>query len=350
MEQDMTHTDAPNTGGKHAGTPQRPNVLVLIDTPMPTLRSAAAELLTLANQIGTPVVVALEPLSDQVIGELTQYGVERVLIANITTGISPYLTPVAAEALAEAVNLTGATAVLASPTFRNKETTARLAYTLKAGLVVDTVTVGVEEGNFIGYKRVFAGAWDVNCEVVTPIAIATVRANAVIPIKPEHGAQSTAVHIFDVTPSELASCVVMVSRTAHRPVAGNSNRPNLAEAAHVVAGGRGTEGDFGPVEELADALGGAIGATRDVVDEGWIENDAQIGQTGVTVAPRVYIGAGISGAPHHRGGMQASGVIIAVNSDADAPIFEICDFAVIGELAQVLPQAAQAIREYKASR
>ncbi|XBH22109.1 electron transfer flavoprotein subunit alpha/FixB family protein [Jonesiaceae bacterium BS-20] len=337
MEQDNLNTDAAN------------NVVVLIDTPMPALRSAAAELLTLANQIGTPVAVALEPLPAEVVTELGQYGVERVLIANVTTDASPYLTPVAAEALSVAVRRTNARAVLAAPTFQNKELTARLAYELDAGLVVDTVTVGLENGNFIGYKRVFAGAWDVSCEVVTPIAVATVRANAVVPVKPEHAAATTVVESFDVTPSDLASSVVMVSRTEHPPIAGAAGRPKLAEAAHVVAGGRGTEGDFSAVEELADALGGAIGATRDAVDEGWIEHDAQIGQTGVTVAPRVYIGAGISGAPHHRGGMQASGVIVAVNSDPDAPIFEICDFAVIGELADVLPQAAEAIREYKAS-
>lgn len=345
MEQKTLNTDARNLDST-----QRRNVLVLIDTPMQHLRSAAAELLTLAQQIGNPVAVALEPLDDRVIAELGEYGVARVLIANITTDASPYLSPVAAEALGQAVKMTNARAVLAAPTFQNKEVTARLAYDLGAGLVVDTVTVGIEGDSFIGYKRVFSGSWDVDCEVVTPVAIATVRANAVIPVKPEIPAPHTSVEAFEVTPSELAASVVMISRTAHPPIAGGSTRPKLAEAAHVVAGGRGTEGDFAPVEELADALGGAVGATRDAVDEGWIEHDAQIGQTGVTVAPRVYIGAGISGAPHHRGGMQASGKIIGVNSDPDAPIFEICDFAVVGELADVLPQAAAAIREYKATK
>ncbi len=326
------------------------NVLVLIDTPMPALWSAAAELLTLANQIGTPVVVALEPLGAQVLAELAEYGVARVLVANVVGDASPYLTPVAAEAIAHAVTATNARAVLASPTFQNKEITARLAHAIGAGLVVDTVTVGLEGDSFIGYKRVFAGSWDVDCEVVTPVAVATVRANAVVPAKPAVGATEQQVEVFDLVPSALAASVVMVSRTEHPPIAGAAGRPKLSEAAYVVAGGRGTEGDFAPVAQLADALGGAIGATRDAVDEGWIEHDAQIGQTGVTVAPRVYIGAGISGAPHHRGGMQASGIIIGVNNDPDAPIFEICDFAVVGELADVLPQAAEAITKYKAER
>jgi len=326
------------------------NVLVLLDTPETELRSAAKELLTLARSIGEPIAVALSQPSDKTIDQLKEYGVTRLLLGSVEGDASIYLSPVAAEVLAEAVNMVSARAVLASPTFENKEVVARLAYTVGAGLVVDTVRVGLEGDAFIGYKRVFAGSWDVDCKITTPIAVATVRANAVIPVPAPEPADELTVEAYSVVPSALASSVFMVSRTEHAPIAGGTNRPKLAEAAYVVAGGRGTNGDYGPVEELADALGGAIGATRDAVDEGWIEHDAQIGQTGVTVAPRVYIGAGISGAPHHRGGMQASGVIIGVNNDADAPIFEICDFGVVGELQDVLPQAAAAIREYKASQ
>ena len=123
--------------------------------------------------------------------------------------------------------------------------------------------------------------------------------------------------------------------------------PDLGSASIVVVGGRGTEGDFSVVEELADVLGGAVGATRVATDEGWIGHDAQIGQTGVTIAPRLYVGVGVSGAVHHRGGMQASGTIVAVNSDPDAPIFEIADFGVIGDLFTVVPQAAAEIRRLK---
>ncbi|WP_435300489.1 electron transfer flavoprotein subunit alpha/FixB family protein [Timonella sp. A28] len=328
----------------------QPNVLVLLDTPEAELRSAAKELLTLARGIGNPVAVALAEPSETTVEQLKEYGVAQLLVAHIQGETSVHLSPVAAEALALAVEKIQARAVLASPTFENKEIAARLAYAIGAGLVIDTVTVGLEGSDFIGYKRVFAGAWDIDCKITTPVAVATVRANAVVPTPAETPAQTIVREDYDVQPSELAQSVVLVSRTEHPPIAGGTGRPKLAEAAYVVAGGRGTGGDFGPVEELADVLGGAVGATRDAVDEGWIEHDAQIGQTGVTVAPRVYIGAGISGAPHHRGGMQASGVIIAVNSDADAPIFEISDFGVVGELADVLPQAAQAIREYKASQ
>ncbi|WP_019149156.1 electron transfer flavoprotein subunit alpha/FixB family protein [Timonella senegalensis] len=323
------------------------SVLVLLDTPTIEVRSAAKELLTLARNIGEPVAVAFEAPNEKTIEQLKEYGVRRLFLGTVEGGASHHLTPVAAELLAQAVEMTQARAVLASPTFENKEISARLAYAIGAGLVIDTVKVGLEGDNFVGYKRVFAGSWDVDCTIRTPIAVATVRANAVIPAPADTPSESLEIVEFSVAPSELATSAYMVSRTEHAPIAGGSGRPKLAEAAFVVAGGRGTNGDYGPVEELADALGGAVGATRDAVDEGWIEHDAQIGQTGVTVAPRVYIGAGISGAPHHRGGMQASGIIIGVNSDADAPIFEICDFGVVGELQDVLPQAAAAIRAYK---
>jgi electron transfer flavoprotein alpha subunit len=173
----------------------------------------------------------------------------------------------------------------------------------------------------------------------TDVAVLTVRANAVVP-EPAPGPVSTDVEGLSVDVD--APTVRVVSRTPKEHTAG---RPTLEEAAVVVAGGRGTNGDFGPVTELADALGAAVGATRDAVFEGWF--DQYIGQTGVTIAPRLYVAAGISGAPHHRGGMQASQVVVAVNNDPEAPIFEISDFAVVGDLADVLPQAAAAIRAHR---
>ena len=132
----------------------------------------------------------------------------------------------------------------------------------------------------------------------------------------------------------------LVERTERTP----SGRPDLSAAQVVVVGGRGTEGDFSLVAELADVLGGAVGATRVATDEGWIDHEAQIGQTGVTVSPRLYIGAGVSGAVHHRGGMQSAGTIVAVNNDPEAPIFEIADLGIVGDLQTVLPAATQELR------
>lgn len=315
-------------------------VLVLLDDAA-TLRPSALELVTLARRLGRPEVVALEAPSVETLAQLGTYGVETVLQAELPAhaqGDARHLTATVAATLVAAVGRSDAAVVLAPATFATKEAAALAAHRLGAGLVIDAA--GVEEspqGRVVGTKRVLAGSWDTACEVTTDVAVLTVRANAVTP-EPAAAAVATEVVGFPVDVPQ--GPVRVVSRTAKPRRAG---RPSLDEAAIVVAGGRGTNGDFGPVEELADALGAAVGATRDAVYEGWF--DTYIGQTGVTVAPRVYIGAGVSGAPHHRGGMQASQVVVAVNNDPEAPIFEICDFAVVGDLADVLPQAAAALRD-----
>lgn len=332
-------------------------VLVVLDTPDTGLRSPARELLTIARGLGEVTAVALAEPSAETIDELGTYGAGHLLVAGIVGDGTPadahlsHLTPVAAEALAAAVAATSADLVLLSSSFLNREVGARLAHAIGAGLILDASAVSVGEVadaalGVLGDKRVFAGSWDITCAVTTPVAVVTVRANAVVAAPAAQPVVVTTDRI-EVRPTPAATAAVVVSRTEHAPTEGGSGRPALAEAAYVVAGGRGTLGDFAPVEDLADALGAAVGATRDAVDEGWVTHDAQIGQTGVTIAPRVYIGAGISGAPHHRGGMQASGVIIAVNSDPESPIFEIADFGVVGDLADVLPQAAAAIRAHK---
>ncbi|MEP7764031.1 electron transfer flavoprotein subunit alpha/FixB family protein [Sanguibacter sp. 25GB23B1] len=326
------------------------SVLVLLDTPAEGLRSPALELLTLARTLGPTTAVALSDPSSETLSDLSAHGVDRVLVADLGT-LDPsvvHLTPVAAEALEVALVAAGADVVLLSSSFVNREVAARLARATRSGLVLDVAEVSeaTEAGGLVGSKRVFAGSWDVSCAVTTPVAVFTVRPNAVVPAVAAEPSE-VQVERFAVSPGPAATAASLVARVQHEAPPGGAGRPALAEAAYVVAGGRGTLGDFGPVEDLADALGAAVGATRDAVDEGWVGHDAQIGQTGVTIAPRVYIGAGISGAPHHRGGMQASGVIIAVNNDPDSPIFEIADFGVVGDLADVLPQAAEEIRRHK---
>ncbi|MBI9116070.1 electron transfer flavoprotein subunit alpha/FixB family protein [Sanguibacter suaedae] len=325
-------------------------VLVHLDTPAQGLRSPALELLTMARGLGSVVAVALEEPSEGTLDQLAEHGVRELLVTELcgAPGADPHLTPVAAEALAAAVAASGATVVLLSSSFPTKEAAARLAHATGGGLVLDVTEVSVDgDGAVVGAKRVLAGTWDVACAVRSEPAVLTVRANAVV-ATPAPARSEVAVRRVAVEVTATATAARLVSRTEHEPAGGGSGRPALAEAAYVVAGGRGTLGDFGPVEDLADALGAAVGATRDAVDEGWVGHDAQIGQTGVTVAPRLYVGAGISGAPHHRGGMQSSAVIVAVNNDPDSPIFEIADFGVVGDLAEVLPQAAATIRAHRA--
>jgi electron transfer flavoprotein alpha subunit len=323
----------------------RRTALVLLD-PAAEVRPAALELITLGRSLGRVDVVTLEAPSVEALAALGAHGVGTVHQAELVgvgarDGATRHLPAVVAAVLAAAVRRTDADVVLVPAGFAAKEAAAVAAQALGAGLVVDASDVTWDGAQLVATKRVFAGTWETACVITTDPAVVTVRANAVVA---EPAAAPTHPEVEALQVELEAPAVTVVAREVAARAAG---RPTLEEAAVVVAGGRGTGGDFGPVNELADALGAAVGASRDAVFEGW--HDRYIGQTGVTVAPRLYIGAGISGAPHHRGGMQAAQVVVAVNSDPEAPIFEISDFAVVGDLADVLPQAAAAIREHRAA-
>ncbi|NMR21532.1 electron transfer flavoprotein subunit alpha/FixB family protein [Cellulomonas fimi] len=314
-------------------------VLVLLDHHDDAVRPSVLELLTAARSFGAPVHGVwfgdgLEGALDALAGA----GVEQVHRVG-GLGDAAHLAAPAGDAVAEVATLARASALLVTSTFENKELATRVGVRTRAGVVVDADDVALEDGRVVAEKTVFAGTWTTRCVVTTPLAVVALKAGS-IQAEPAPAPSTPQVVDVHVTPSGQGRVATLVERT-ERPA---SVRPELSEAQVVVAGGRGTNGDFSAVEELADVLGGAVGATRVATDEGWIGHDAQIGQTGVTVAPRLYIGAGISGAVHHRGGMQASGTIVAVNSDPESPIFEIADFGIVGDLFTVLPQAAAELR------
>jgi electron transfer flavoprotein alpha subunit len=309
-------------------------VLVLLDhADSGDLRATVPELVALASSLGDSaegVWVGAAPLPAQLPSGLAR--VHRVAVAHdehLATSVTDALALVAP----------GATAVLLASTFENKDIAARLGVSLGAGVVTDADSVAVEDGRVMATKTVLAGTWTTRVEVVAPVAIVLVKAGAADAASPA----ATPDVVEHTLASSSAAPVEVVSRTERA----GTGRPDLASAQVVVVGGRGTEGDFGPLEELADVLGAAIGATRVATDEGWIAREAQIGQTGVTVSPRLYIGAGVSGAVHHRGGMQAAGTIVAINNDPDAPIFEIADFGIVGDLFTVLPQATEELRRLR---
>lgn len=323
-------------------------VLVLLDhAETGALRGSVLELATAARDLaGGGAVHGLwvgdEPL-DTALPVLGRHGV-GVVHAVTTGGADPHLTPVIAEVLADVVRDTGAAVVLALSTFENKEAAARLAVVTGAGVVTDAATVERDpDGRVVAGKTVLAGTWTTRCAVRADLAVVLLKAGAVAPRSGDVATAAPEVRSRDVTVSERATRARLVQRTPQAP----SDRPDLASADAVVVGGRGTNGDFGPIEALADAIGAAVGATRVATDEGWISHEAQIGQTGVTVSPRLYIGAGVSGAVHHRGGMQASGTIVAVNEDPESPIFEIADYGVVGDLFTVLPQVTAELRRLR---
>lgn len=326
-------------------------VLVLLDhTADGLLRPPVLELITAARSLaddavvhGVWVVAAGADIPAESLSVLGEHGVRTVHRADVGVA-DPHLTPVAAEAVVAVLEAVGADLVLGVSTFENKEVAARVAVATGAGVVVDAGGVELQDGHVVASKTVFAGTWSTRCAITAPRAVVLLKPNSVQPVPaPGAGAAEIVDHTVQVSALARAQTVVEAVERAR------SGRPDLSEAQVVVVGGRGTDGDFSAVEELADLLGGAVGATRVATDEGWIGHDAQIGQTGVTVAPRLYVGAGVSGAVHHRGGMQASGTIVAVNSDPESPIFEIADLGIVGDLFAVLPQASAELRRLRGS-
>ncbi|WP_432497494.1 electron transfer flavoprotein subunit alpha/FixB family protein [Kineococcus gypseus] len=319
------------------------NVLVLVDHEGPQPHSTVPELLTLARSVaaGGEVHAAWVgdgwgPAAAQVLGG---HGVGTAHVVAVE-GADAHLTAATVDALRAVLERVETSLLLVASTFEGKEVAARLAVLAGAGVVTDATTVEVgADGRVVAGKAVLAGSWATRCAVTAPLAVVTVKPHAVRAAGVERAADPVVVE-HRVQASAAARAVQLLSR-APRP---RGDRPALAEAEVVVVGGRGTDGDFAPVEELADVLGGAVGATRVATDEGWIGHEAQVGQTGVTISPRLYVGAGVSGAVHHRGGMDASVTVVAVNEDPDAPIFEFADYGVVGDLTEVLPALSAEIR------
>jgi electron transfer flavoprotein alpha subunit len=242
-----------------------------------------------------------------------------------------------ADGLAQIIDAKKPSALLITSSANGKEIAARVAVKANSGIITDAV--GVDK-DLITTQSVFGGSTTVHSAVTTGVPIITLRANSIEPIT---ASSSPAVEEFAVNISDAAKLATITSATE----AVKGGRPELTEASIVVSGGRGTNGDFKPVEALADALGAAVGASRAATDAGWYPHSHQVGQTGKTVSPQLYVAAGISGAIQHRAGMQTSKTIVAINKDPEAPILEIADFAVIGDLFNVLPQAIEKIKARK---
>jgi electron transfer flavoprotein alpha subunit len=319
-------------------------ILVLVDHVEGSVRKTTTELLTIARRLGEPAAVFIGPGYDQAASTLAEFGTTAVY--QVDGDVDDYLVLARAEAVAAAVEAAGGSdalgAILITSTPEGKEIAARLAVKLSSGIITDAIDVQAGPGGRpVTKQSVFAGGFVVSGTVTKGVPIITVKPNSAAP-EPAPGAPPI-VTTVQVTPSALATAAKIVER---RPKA-KSGRPDLSEAAYIVSGGRGTNGDFSAVEALADALGAAVGASRAAVDAGWYPHSTQIGQTGRQVSPQLYVAAGISGAIQHRAGMQTSKTIVAVNKDGEAPIFELADFGVVGDLFAVLPQATEEILKRK---
>ncbi|MGY4720443.1 electron transfer flavoprotein subunit alpha/FixB family protein [Naumannella cuiyingiana] len=309
------------------------DVLVVVEAADGKVAKPTFELLTLARRIGEPVAVVFGDDAAALAPQLAEYGATKTLAVG-DPAIAEYLVVPKVDALA---GLAGDdTAVLLSSTPENKEIAGRLAVRRGGGLITDAVDVNAGGDGVSTKQSVFAGNWTVNADAGAAPVI-TVKANSVAP---EAAAGSDAVEDAAVTISDAAKGARIVS-SEEKPATG---RPELTEAAIVVSGGRGTGGNFDEVEAFADALGAAVGASRAAVDSGWYPHNFQVGQTGKTVSPQLYVAAGISGAIQHRAGMQTSKAIVVINKDEEAPIFELADLGIVGDLHTVLPAATEQVK------
>ena len=314
-------------------------VLVLVDHVDGTVRKTTSELLTIARRLGEPSAVFIGSGFDAAKDTLARFGAEKVYRVE-GPEVTQYLVVPQAELLARLVEEKSPAAVLVSSSTEGKEVAARLAIKTGSGLITDAVDVQAADGGVRTTQSVFAGSYTVEATVTRGTPVIAVKPNSATPEEAQAAAADEAV---DFTPSDAAKGATI---TDTKPKAA-SGRPELTEAAIVVSGGRGTGGDFSPVEAFADALGAAVGASRAAVDAGWYPHSSQVGQTGKQVSPQLYVACGISGAIQHRAGMQTSKTIIAVNKDNEAPIFELVDFGVVGDLFNVLPQATDAVEAAK---
>ncbi len=316
-------------------------VLVVVEASQAAgVKKVTLEMLTIARELGEPSAVVLggAGAAAQFAEKLGEYGAVKIY-AGEGDDVDGYLVAPKATVVAELVKSVQPAAVLLASTQEGKEIAGRLAVKLDNGLLTDAVAVA---GDGTATQTVFAGQVIVTSKVTKGLPIVTIRPNSVTPVA---AAASPQVEQLTVSVSDTDKLAKVTDRVAEQ----KGSRPELTEASIVVSGGRGVGNadNFALVEEMADLLGGAVGASRAAVDSGYYPHQFQVGQTGKTVSPQLYVALGISGAIQHRAGMQTSKTIVAVNKDAEAPIFELADFGVVGDLFKVVPQADDEIRKRK---
>jgi electron transfer flavoprotein alpha subunit len=314
------------------------SILVLVEHDQGNLRKVTAQMLTKARQLGEPAAVFVGDGLDTATEALGRYGAKTVYSAT-GEGWTNQLTLPVVDALQAAADHAEPAAVLVAATPGGKDAGVRLAARKGWGVLADVVDL---DDNLVATQNVFGGATIVHSRVTAGTPVLTIKPNA-FPV--EESPQQPEVVDLGLTREASPADVRMTEHVVEE----RGGRPDVAEAEIVVSGGRGLQdpANFALVEALADALGAAVGASRAAVDAGWYPHQHQVGQTGKTVSPQLYVAVGISGAIQHRAGMQTSKTIVAVNKDGEAPIFSISDFGVVGDLFKVIPRLTEEVVKRK---
>jgi electron transfer flavoprotein alpha subunit len=309
-------------------------ILVLVEHQGEAVKKVTLEMLTAARAYGEPSAVWVGPGAEAAKDRLAEFGAAKVYVAD-TPDLTDYVVAPQAELMASLIaeHLPAAVLVAGSPTGR--EVAGRLAVKTGSGILTDVTALG---DGLQSEQSIFGGGITVQSKVTEGTPLIVIRPNA-IAAEPSAGAA-------EIVPVEVAvSDAAKGAKITERVEQERGARPELTEASIVVSGGRGmgNADNFVVVERLADALHAAVGASRAAVDAGWYPHAFQVGQTGKTVSPQLYIAAGISGAIQHRAGMQTSKTIMVINKDPEAPIFELADFGVVGDLFNVVPQLTEEV-------
>jgi electron transfer flavoprotein alpha subunit len=318
-------------------------ILVVVDHDNGTPRKVSNQILTAARSFGSVSAAVFGEGASAAAEALGSYGVSKAYVWD-SADATAYATEPITQAIVTAVEQSGATIVLAPTDPFISDSVARAAIRLKGGVVTDATDLELDGERMLVTKAIFGGEMTSKC-------FAKGEGPQFITVKPnsftaeEGGDGAAEVVSLDVTLDEKAKRAKVVDTVE----AESGGRPEMTEASIIVAGGRGLgeESGFELIEQLADSLGAAVGASRAATDAGWYPHQHQIGQTGKTVSPQLYIGSGISGAIQHRAGMQTSQTIVAINKDAEAPIFSIADFGIVGDLYKVLPPLIEEITKRK---
>ena len=313
-------------------------VLILADFIGTKATKTNAELATAGARIGEVTAVVLAPVGQgsSLASAINRGPIAKVIIVESDAFAANGVAAVA-DVLAQVIAAQSPSAVLIASHAFGKEVAARTAVKSGSGIITDAVDVAAD---ITATQLVFGGSTTVHSKVSHGTPIITVRPNSVDANTTE---STPSIEVMSFSVSDASKKATVTS--SQPPVQGG--RPELTEANIVVSGGRGTNGDFSAVENFADSLGAAVGASRAATDAGWYPHSYQVGQTGKTVSPQLYVANGISGAIQHRAGMQTSKTIVVVNKDPEAPLFEIADFGVVGDLFAVLPKATEGIKAHK---